>query len=240
LGLIGRNSDLDSDDFTGNHELHAAILPTTSGGVIRGNRVTLAIPKRSNRLGANALADQEVVYDAGPLLGQALIQFVAARAVGIAFDLEIQSGMRSNNTRNPRQRYLCWFFERVFSGVEQNILHINDETARRFGGGQNGVELLQKLLPELVLLSLGLLAQAVCLRCRLTCLLGFGRGLRTGCVGLFSRLLRGSTLFCVLLRLLLGSLLLARSFCCLLLRLVRGLLRRGLPGSRFLALLIER
>src|SRR5690606_25808265 len=69
-------------------DLHAAVGGAAGLGVVAGDRIALAGADGDEALRVDALRDQELGHRIGTLLGQALVDLVAADAVGVAGDLD--------------------------------------------------------------------------------------------------------------------------------------------------------
>jgi len=94
--------------------------------------------------------------ETGAALGKLLIEFVAADAVGVAFDLKHEAGMRKNDAGDFREFFARAGLERVPAGVEENIRHIDDEAAGGVAGLQNGIQLREELRAKLTFFGFGL------------------------------------------------------------------------------------
>src|SRR4029077_15540360 len=92
-----------------------------------------------------ALLGKEIADGIGAAFGELLIEVVAADAVGVAFDLEREAGMRKDDAGNFGELLARAGLERVAAGVEENVRHIDDEAAGGVASLQNGIELIEKL-----------------------------------------------------------------------------------------------
>src|SRR5581483_10212741 len=87
----------------------------------------------------------------------------SAGAIGVTFDLNSQAGIRLQNSSNSRQAFTRARLQGELTGVEKNVGHIDDQTARRLPRLHNLIELLQELLPGLLFLLFGALGGELCL-----------------------------------------------------------------------------
>src|SRR5579864_5352755 len=78
--------DRGSDDFAGDHQLHAAILLASLRVVIRRHGLRLAKSPRSHRRRGNVFFGEVITDGIGSLFGELLVHGIAAYAVGVAFE----------------------------------------------------------------------------------------------------------------------------------------------------------
>src|SRR6266478_2962793 len=191
----GRGYGSVADGVAVDDEFDAAIALAAFWRVIGGDRLRLAETVSSDGRRRYALLGEKVANGIGATLGELLIEIVAADAVGVAFDLESEAGMREDDAGNFGEFFAGTGLEGVAAGIEEHVRHVDDEAAGRVASLQNGIELTEKLGAKLSFFSFGL-------RGGLAGFFGFGfggalLGLSGGavasslCGGSFSRLLLG-------------------------------------------------
>src|SRR6267142_1034978 len=70
--------------------------------------------------------------------------------------------MRQDDSGNLREFFPSARFQVVFAGIEEDIGHIDDQAPRGIAGFENLVELLDQLLPQLLLFALSLFCSLPC------------------------------------------------------------------------------
>src|SRR6266700_3233352 len=118
-----------ADGVAVDHELDAAVALAAFGGLVGGDGLDFAEAAGGDGRRRYALFGEKFAHGTGAALGKLLIEFVAADAVGVAFDLKHEAGMRENDAGNFRELFARAGLERVAAGVEKNIRHIDDEAA---------------------------------------------------------------------------------------------------------------
>src|SRR5258708_5356272 len=89
-----------ADGVAVDDELDAAVALAAVGGVIRSDGLRLAEAAGGDRGGRDALLGEEIAHGIGAAFGELLIEFVAAYAVGVTFDLQSEAGMREDDAGN--------------------------------------------------------------------------------------------------------------------------------------------
>src|SRR5437016_3460985 len=69
-------------------------------GVVRSDRLRFAEAAGGDGGGRDALLGEKIADGIGAVVGELLIEFVAAHAVRVAFDLQREAGMREDNPGN--------------------------------------------------------------------------------------------------------------------------------------------
>src|SRR5258708_5011237 len=176
-----------ADGIAVDHELDAAVALAAVGGVVRSDGLRLAEAAGGDRGGRDALLGEEIAHGIGAAFGELLIEFVAAYAVGVTFDLQSEAGMREDDAGNFGEFFAGAGLEGIAAGVKEHIGHIDDETAGGIAGLQNGIELIEELGAKLGFFGFGL-------RGGLARFFGFGFGgtlLRDGGGFIFCSLIGG-------------------------------------------------
>ena len=145
-----------TDGFPRYYQLDAAIELAAGGVGVGGYWLRFAEAVRGDRVWRQVLGYQVAADGLGSPLGEALVHFVAADAIGVAFDFELQTRMSQDNAGDLRQLLSGAGLERVFAGVEQDVGHVDDQPAGGLTRLKNGVELLAELFAELGLFLFGL------------------------------------------------------------------------------------
>src|SRR5438105_2806326 len=70
--------------------------------------------------------------------------------------------MRQNDSGNLRELFTSARFQIVFGRIEEDIGHIDDQAPRGIARFEDSVELLDQLLPQLLLFALGLFSSLPC------------------------------------------------------------------------------
>ncbi len=112
-----------------------------------------------------------------------MIVSVAADAVGVTLNLQLQPGMSFHDAGKLRQRLARGGLQIIFCGVKQHIGHVHFQSARRIRGWQDAAKLLKKSRTKVLFLLLGTRRGCLSLRCSLLSLGGgllFLLGLRVG------------------------------------------------------------
>src|SRR5262249_36429289 len=127
------------------------------------------------------LLDQIIPDGFGTLFGKLLVVFVAAHAVGMAFDGKMQTWISQHNAGNLGQTLARAGQQFIAAGLEQNIRQIGDDPASSIASRENGVELFEQPRAQFLLFFFRLLPQLLGLRRRPLSLGGFlGQSLLLG------------------------------------------------------------
>src|SRR5216683_1778655 len=145
-----------ADGVAVDHELDAAVALAAFRGLVGGDGLGFAETAGCDGRRRYALFSEKFAHGTGAALGKLLIEFVAADAVGVAFDLKHEAGMRENDAGNFREFFARAGLERVAAGVKENIRHIDDEAAGGVAGLQNGIQLREELRAKLTFFGFGL------------------------------------------------------------------------------------
>ena len=70
------------------------------GGVVGGDGIGFAEAAGFDRAGLNSLLDEIIAHALGAVLGEILIVLVAAYAVGVALNGDVEAGIGEDNSRN--------------------------------------------------------------------------------------------------------------------------------------------
>ena len=124
--------------------------------VVRSDRLRLAETTRSDGRTGDALLGQKIAHGVGAPLRKLLIEFVAANAVGVTFDLKSQAGVRQQDAGDFCKLLASAGLEREAAGVKEHVGHVHDEAASGVARLQNGIQLREKLYAELGLFLFGL------------------------------------------------------------------------------------
>src|SRR6267143_3114380 len=170
-----------ADGVTVDDQLDAAVALAAFGGVIGGDGLVLAEAAGGDGRTGDALLGKKIADGIGAAFGELLIEIVAADAVGVALDLERETGMRKDDAGNLGELFAGAGLEGVAAGVKEHIGHVDDEAAGGVASLQNGIQLRKKLGAKLSFFGFGL-------RGGLAGLFGFGLG------GALLRLRGGSVL----------------------------------------------
>src|SRR5262245_16958553 len=82
-----------ADGVAVDDELDAAVALAAFGGFVRSHGLRFAKAARADAGGRDALIREKVAHGAGAAFGERLVEFVAADAVGMTFDLQSQPGV---------------------------------------------------------------------------------------------------------------------------------------------------
>ena len=93
----------------------------------------------------------------GTPLREALVVGIAANAVGVAFDSQLEPGIGEHDAADLGQLFTRHRTQRLLARIEENVRHVDDQPASGVASLEDGVELLQQLGAELLLFTLGLL-----------------------------------------------------------------------------------
>src|SRR5208282_4667926 len=104
----------------------------------------------------DSLLGKKIAHRVGAAFGELLIEFVAANAVGVTFDLQCEAGMRQKNAGYLGQFFARPGFKRVAAGIEKDVRHVHDQAAGGIARLQNGIQLCEKLSAKLRLFGFGL------------------------------------------------------------------------------------
>src|SRR5690348_7055466 len=83
-----------ADGVAVDDELDAAVALAAFGRVIGGDGLRLAEAARGDGRSGDAVLRKKITHRIGTALGELLIEFVGANAVGMAFNLEREAGVR--------------------------------------------------------------------------------------------------------------------------------------------------
>src|SRR6266699_2417487 len=158
-----------ADGVAVDDEFDAAVALAAFGGVVGSDRLRFAEAVGGDGRRRHALFGEKIADGAGAALGELLIEFVAADAIGVALDLEQEAGMREDNAGNFGEFFAGAGLERVAAGVEKHVRHVDDKAAGGVAGLQDGIQLGEKLGAKLGLFGFGL-------RGGLASFFGFGFG----------------------------------------------------------------
>src|SRR5262249_48926550 len=145
----------------GYHQFHAAVLLPAFRRVVGGYRLGLAEAAGHDGTVRNPLLHQVITHRLRPALGELHVVFVAAHAVGMAFHIQVQSGISQHNAGYLRQALARSGQKLKAPSLEQYVRHVGDQAAGRVARGQNRVELGQQTSAKISLVSLRLLAEPV-------------------------------------------------------------------------------
>ena len=98
---------------------------------------------------SNALRDEITANRFRSPLGQLQIVFIASDAVGVAFDGDLEAGIRLQDAGHARELLARAWLEIRAGGVEEHVGHVHDQAASRFARLEDDVELLLQLVTEL-------------------------------------------------------------------------------------------
>src|SRR5713226_7436628 len=145
-----------ADGVAVDDEFDAAVALAAFGRVVGGDRLRLAEAVSGNGRRRYALFGEKVANGIGATFGELLIEVVAADAVGVALDLERETGMRENDAGNFGELFAGAGLERVAAGVEEHVGHVDDEAAGGVARLQNGIQLAEQLGAQLGFFGFGL------------------------------------------------------------------------------------
>ncbi len=151
-------------------------LLSAGGGVVPSDRAILTESHGAHAGLRNALLKQVVANRIGALFRKPLIVVVGADTVGVALQLDLQSGIGEQDAGNLGELLAGAGFESVAVEVEQDIVDIDDQATGGFPGLENQVQLVAEALAESSLLGFGLVASLISL-------LGGQAGLGGGGIG---------------------------------------------------------
>src|SRR5260370_11938819 len=118
-----------ADGVTVDDELDAPVALAACGGLVGGDRLRFAEAVGRDGRRRYALFGEKIADGVGAALGELLIEFVAADAIGVALDLEQEAGMREDNAGNFGEFFAGAGLESVAAGVENDVRHVADEAA---------------------------------------------------------------------------------------------------------------
>ncbi len=96
----GRSYGGVADGVTIDHQLDAAVALAAFGGVVRSDGLRFAEAAGGDGGGRDALLGEKIADGIGAVVGELLIEFVAADAVRVALDLQREAGMREDDAGN--------------------------------------------------------------------------------------------------------------------------------------------
>src|SRR6266853_37770 len=134
-----------ADGVAVDDEFDAAIALAAFGRVVGGDGLRLAEAVSGDGRRGYTLLREKVENGIGAAFRELLIEIVAADAVGVAFDLERETGMSEDDAGNFGEFFAGTGLEGVAAGVEEHVGHVDDEAASGVAGLQNGIELREKL-----------------------------------------------------------------------------------------------
>ena len=94
-----------ADGVTIDDQFHAPVPLTPFGSVIGRNGLRLAETTGGNRGRWNALLCQKIAHCIGPPFGQLLIKLIAANAVGMALNSQLEPGIGEHNAADLGQLF---------------------------------------------------------------------------------------------------------------------------------------
>src|SRR5260370_12073964 len=106
-----------ADGVAVDDELDAPVALAAFGGLVGGDRLRFAEAVGGDGRRRHALFGEKIADGVCPALGELLIEFVAAAAIGVALDLEQEAGMREDNAGNFAEFFPGAGLERVPAGV---------------------------------------------------------------------------------------------------------------------------
>src|ERR1700751_3281848 len=115
-----------ADRVAGEYEFHAAVLGATFRGIVGRYWLSLAESVGFYSSGGNSLLHEIIANDSGTLLGEILVVFVAADAVGVSFDGEVQAGIGEHDAANFGQALAGGGQKLEAAAAEQDIGHVGD------------------------------------------------------------------------------------------------------------------
>src|SRR5436305_220094 len=137
--------ELSADNFARHDDFNAPVFLAARSSAIISNGHGLPESLRRYAIALEALRDQEITNRIPPLPGESLVEFVTASAVGVTFHLEIQPRMRQDNAGELGQLFPGARPYVVFPGIEENVGHSNNKSARRVSRFQDSIKLFQQL-----------------------------------------------------------------------------------------------
>ena len=149
-------------------------------------------PWASTDVPRNSLLHEIIADGLRAALREILIVLVAADAVGVSFDGNVQAGISEHDAGNFGEALAGSGQKLEAAAAEQDVGHIGDEAAGGVARGENRIELLQEAGAEFLLFVFRLLAKIFRLRGGGFGLVGFGGenlllrdGFRFGFLGFF-------------------------------------------------------
>src|SRR6266851_1112473 len=123
-----------ADGVAVDDEFDAAVALGAFGGVVGSDGLHLAEAASGDRGASDALLSEKIADGIGAAFGELLIEIVAANAVGVAFDLESEAGMREDDAGNFGEFFAGTGLERVAAGIEEHVGHVDDQAASGVAG----------------------------------------------------------------------------------------------------------
>src|SRR5258708_7960351 len=136
----GRGDGGVADGVAVDDELDAAVALAAFGRVVGGDRLRLAEAVSGNGRRGDALLGEKVADGIGAALGKLLIEIVAANAVGVALDLERETGMREVAAGDCSEFFAGAARQRVSSPVNAHVGHRDADAATGMPGRTNGIQ----------------------------------------------------------------------------------------------------
>src|SRR6202035_5810928 len=121
------------------------ILLTADGRRIVRNGLALTEPAGRNSVHRDALRNQIIANRTSSTFREALFKFVAADAVRVPFDLELQALMRQDDAADFCQLLPGSGFQSVLTRIKKNVRHVHDQSSCGFASLQDYVQLLPNL-----------------------------------------------------------------------------------------------
>ena len=128
-----------ADGVAVDYELDAAVALAAFGSVVRSDRLCFAEAVGGDGRSGHALLGKKIADGIGAAFGELLIEIVAANTVGVAFDLERETGMREDDAGNFGEFFAGAGLEGVAAGVKEHIRHVDDEAASGVASLQDGI-----------------------------------------------------------------------------------------------------
>jgi len=94
-------TDFCSDRLAGNDDFHPPVLLSAGARVITGYWIVLTHSRGRHVFWLQALLHQKRAYSVRPLTGKREIEGLAACAVGVALNSQLQAGMRQDDAGEP-------------------------------------------------------------------------------------------------------------------------------------------
>src|ERR1700693_3676470 len=138
-----RRADRRTNDFTGDNQLHPAILLTARSGVIRRHGLSFSKTFARNGTSLHALLSQVIAHCIAAVFRKPLVVVVATDAIGMGLYFESQAEVTGYDAAYSGELLTSNWPQRKFRRVEQNIGHIHDKSAGCIPSLENRVELRQ-------------------------------------------------------------------------------------------------
>src|ERR1700728_237566 len=152
-GCVGRAAD----SFPGNHQLNPAVLLPPGGIIVGRYRKGVTEAFGRNRIPQNPFLHKIIPDRSGAILGKRLIHGIATDIIGVAADFNVQSWVSEQDASDLGEFLPCARLQGILSGVEQNIRHADDKSARAVACLENRIQLFRQLGAHRRLVSIRLL-----------------------------------------------------------------------------------